>query len=220
MFYYLFYNSSFNFIVGDNRLFNTILYGSIIYILTHAILTYCGIEVLAIVKNYYWSLFALDLLSFTYCLYNDYWLGNNGKTDNNEGLNVSFNMLKNRIANIVGSEQVTNQGIRISTSPAKSPNTSNHSSFSTGTPVQEKQQQSPQTVPVAGSKSTPISLLRGGSMKSIEPIQSIIPNDIEIEQPIVEDLEFPDNTIQSYSESVAGSDVGSLMDLDEFERNL
>ena len=68
MFYYLLYNSSFSFIV-ESRLFSTILYGSILYILTHAILNYCDISILTIVNNYYWTLFSLDIISFTYSFY-------------------------------------------------------------------------------------------------------------------------------------------------------
>ena len=96
MFYYLFYNSSFTFIL-ENRLFSTILYGSILYIITHALLTYCGLEVLAIIKNYYWSVLALDVLSLSYCLYTYYWVG---KASDSQSLNVSFNMLKNRMYKI------------------------------------------------------------------------------------------------------------------------
>ena len=68
MFYYLLYNSSFPFIV-ENRLFSTILYGSILYILTHAILNFCEISILTIINNYYWTLFSLDIISFVYSLY-------------------------------------------------------------------------------------------------------------------------------------------------------
>ena len=67
MFYYLLYNSSFSFIV-DNRLFSTILYGSILYILTHAILNYCSIEILTIINHYFWIIFVLDIISLIYGL--------------------------------------------------------------------------------------------------------------------------------------------------------
>ena len=102
MFYYLLYNSSFSFIV-ENRLFSTVLYGSILYILTHAVLNYCDVSILTIINNYYWTLLSLDIISFTYAIYNS--IINNNDINNNsnnvsgEGnsMNVSFNLLKNKI---------------------------------------------------------------------------------------------------------------------------
>jgi len=99
MFYYLLYNSSFSFIV-DNRLFTTVLYGSILYILTHAILNYCNIDILNIINNYFWIIFTLDIISLTYGIYQAITnstqnTSNTSNTDNN--LNVSFNLLKNKI---------------------------------------------------------------------------------------------------------------------------
>ena len=68
MYYYLLYNCSFEFI-NNNRLFTTILYGSILYILTHAILNYCNLEILNIINNYFWIIFTLDIFTFVYVLY-------------------------------------------------------------------------------------------------------------------------------------------------------
>ena len=107
MYYYLLYNSSFSFIV-ENRLFSTIFYGSILYILTHAVLNYCDISLLTIINNYFWTTLSLDIISFTYAVYNSH-INNgvdrngttNGKTNNGSGdsnnMNVSFNLLKNKI---------------------------------------------------------------------------------------------------------------------------
>ena len=104
MFFYLFYNSSFSFIV-ERRLFSTILYGSILYILTHAVLNYCDVSILNIINNYYWTIFSLDIISFTYAIYqsmNDESFGNDSNsnstsTSSNSNFNVSFNLLKNKI---------------------------------------------------------------------------------------------------------------------------
>jgi hypothetical protein len=102
MFYYLLYNSSFSFIV-DNRLFTTILYGSILYILTHAILNYCNIEILNIINNYFWIIFTLDIISLSYGIYQEIInpIQNNPNNPNHPNsentLNVSFNLLKNKI---------------------------------------------------------------------------------------------------------------------------
>ena len=106
MFYYLLYNSSFTFIV-ENRLFSTILYGSILYILTHAVLNYCDVSILTIINNYYWTLLTLDIISFTYAIYNSFINhsgdehnnndNDNNNNNNNNNINVSFNLLKNKI---------------------------------------------------------------------------------------------------------------------------
>ena len=108
MFYYLFYNSSFEFIT-NNRLFSTILYGSILYVITHAILNYCDVEILQIIKNYFWIILLLDIISFIWCIYNSLTTINNNisnninpssnniTNNNDNNLQVSFNLLKNKI---------------------------------------------------------------------------------------------------------------------------
>jgi hypothetical protein len=103
MYYYLLYNSSFSFIV-ENRLFSTLLYGSILYILTHAILNYCDVSILSIINNYFWITLTLDIISFTYAISNSFlnndsvYSSDDGSVDSNSNsLNVSFNLLKNKI---------------------------------------------------------------------------------------------------------------------------
>ena len=103
MFYYLFYNSSFPFIV-ENRLFSTILYGSILYILTHAILNHCDTAFIQILNQYYWVIFSLDIISFSYSIFKSsneeyYEDGSNQSHQSNQSnsFNVSFNLLKNKI---------------------------------------------------------------------------------------------------------------------------
>jgi hypothetical protein len=282
MFYYLFYNSSFTFIV-ENRLFSTILYGSIIYIISHAILHYCQIDILSIIKNYFWTVLYLDIVSFCYCLYKDYF--NNDNNDNNannannitseSNLKVSFNLLKNKISNLLlpnsnqpnTNTQLSNQAIRIIHTPtiiqSRLPN-SNIQSENTqqqnlnndnnnddlafdkymtermdNSQTQNNNYNSGVTIQgQTGKKSTPISLLRGGNMNTMNTMNTntmntntmntntLIPDKIKIVEPIVIPLDKGNNAssggIGSYdvAESVAGSDVGSMMDLDDFEKTL
>jgi hypothetical protein len=188
MFYYLFYNSTFSFI-ENNRLFSTILYGSIIYIISHAIINYCNIDFLIIIRNYFWPLFSLDILTFGYCLYNTYI-----NVDKNSDPIVSFNLLKNKINNIITSNTNTNP-IRIT------PTQSNiNDNIPKPTIPNESQKQFKQ--------STPISVLRNFNNQDQK---SLINEKIELVQPKVT---YDEN------ESIAGSDVASVLDLDDFEKSL
>lgn len=274
MFYYLFYNSSFPFIV-ENRLFSTILYGSILYILTHAILNHCNIEFLNIINQYYWVIFSLDIISFSYSIFKSsneeyYEDGSNQLHQSNQSnsFNVSFNLLKNKINTLLdrkndltitpSTDKPSFQHIRIQSqqqqhqqappqqykqSPPQqyqqsqeqkleefdqsfedpifinniNPNTtSKTTSNKFSTPInqlkkqnnqnntnQSRQQQSSSTELRAGfpnsSSSTPISLIR--------------------EKVTVPELNINED-MNNYAESVAGSDVGSIMDLDDFEKSL
>lgn len=117
MFYYLLYNSSFSFIV-DNRLFSTILYGSILYILTHAILNYCKVEILEIINNYFWFIFILDMASLVYGVYQNISIPTTDGTYNN--LDVSFNLLKNQI-NTIGNYFNKKNNISITDTPVPTP---------------------------------------------------------------------------------------------------
>ena len=56
MLYYLFFNSTFEFI-SNSRLFSTILYGSILYIICHAVINYCDIEFFKIVQKISYLIF-------------------------------------------------------------------------------------------------------------------------------------------------------------------
>jgi hypothetical protein len=256
MFYYLLYNSSFSFIV-DNRLFSTILYGSILYILTHAILNYCSIEILTIINHYFWIIFVLDIISLVYGLYLVYTnpsqssIQNTNDSTTSNNLSVSFNLLKNKINTLLDRKndltithintpfQNTSQSPPAPTTHIQSPihtqqyNNQDQSNIDNSkrmsTPIsqlnkQKQQKQNPQhqqnqqhqqnnidiNIPdldISSTSSTPINLIRtrigstnpdGSSSGFPEPI-------------INEDV---------YSESVAGSDVGSVMDLDDFEKSL
>ncbi len=213
MFYYLLYNSSFSFIV-ESRLFSTILYGSILYILTHAVLNYCDISILNIINNYYWTLFTLDIISFLYELYKSFFNGNINQNSQND-LNVSFNLIKNKINTILDRKNdltITQIPIQQNTNSSNSSNSSNSNTNSSN---------SNNKLITKNKFSTPISQLQNIKQntninKSSTPI-SIIRNNVNILEPIIDDENLDNN---QYSESVAGSDVGSIMDLADFENTL
>jgi len=241
MFYYLLYNSSFSFIV-ESRLFSTILYGSILYILTHAVLNYCDISILNIINNYYWTLFTLDIISFLYSLYQSVLYGdvnNNNNNSNNTNsqtdLNVSFNLLKNKINTMLDRKNdltVTQIPIQQNNSYSNQRQTNENSNTINNTPNNK-----------SNKFSTPISQLQNlkkngngnpntNANKSSTPI-SLIRNNINIVEPFIDDLYDQDSQNDGnqgnqggnqggnqYSESVAGSDVGSIMDLADFETTL
>ena len=213
MFYYLLYNSSFSFIV-DNRLFLTILYGSILYILTHAILNYSNLDVLNIINNYFWYIFVLDVISLLYGIYQSLTNTITSPTDNN--LHVSFNLLKNKINTILERKN------DLTISDDSSFITKSESTYvPTSTPRQPQRiitkmplpsmppipEENPQHYDALNknSLSTPITQL----CKSTPLSHLRMP---EIPEPII--------TEDGYAESVSGSDVGSVMDLDDFEKSL
>ena len=281
MFYYLLYNSSFSFIV-ESRLFSTILYGSILYILTHAVLNYCNAAILNIINHYYWTLFSLDIISFSYSIYQsiinggDIINGGNGESAGSNNLNVSFNLLKNKIntmldrkndltithipTNIPNQKNSSNmssvkpqgsQGLQQSAAKYKQRNCSNGGggSNSNGGNIGIDEDFSDllnlQTSPSSSNKlSTPISQLKNikrGQMtssnqsnnQSSTPI-SLIRNNVNVVEPFIHDnqdnldnqenFDNQDNQDSQdnsqYAASVAGSDVGSIMDLDDFETTL
>ena len=246
MFYYLLYNSSFSFIV-DNRLFSTVLYGSILYILTHAILNYCHVELLEIINNYFWFIFILDIISLAYGVYQTLSIpiSNEANEGSSSNLDVSFNLLKNQINTISTYFNKKNdisitdnslsanvpvptprQPLRISTS---SPSPSATSALSTNQTMPNQtmpnQTISTQQYQNSGKKhiqssgfSTPITALR-------EPIQPPSRNTqvSNIPEPSITSDEngFEPNEFNGcIAESIAGSDVGNIMDLDDFEKSL
>ena len=209
MFYYLLFNSSFSFIV-DSPLFSTILYGSILYIFTHAILNYCNIEILTIINNYYWYIFILDIISLSYCIYlisspiNNTNNSNNSNNPNN--LEVSFNLLNNKIRSIFKkpltiSDSSYNPTCNQSSNPTCNPS-SNLSSNPSQIPLQEKKQKS------TTNMSTPLSLLR--------TIETPPPQTSEHNYT----TQSKNGCNEGYADSNTGSDLGSIMDLDDFEKSL
>ena len=267
MFYYLFYNSSFPFIV-ENRLFSTILYGSILYILTHAILNHCDTAFIQILNQYYWVIFSLDIISFSYSIfkssneeyYEDGSIQSNQSNQSNS-FNVSFNLLKNKINTLLdrkndltitpSTDKPSFQHIRIS--PQQAPqhqaphqyqqkqsqeqkleefdqsfeeplfinnNISSSTSNKFSTPITQLKKQNNiinSTNPNQSKQSKQQSDLRAGFPKSSSTPISLIREKITVpELNINED-------INNYAESMAGSDVGSVMDLNDlndFEKSL
>lgn len=257
MFYYLLYNSSFSFIV-DNRLFSTVLYGSILYILTHAILNYCKVEILEIINNYFWFIFILDIISLSYGVYQSLSIPTEGSSNN---LDVSFNLLKNQINTIstyfnkknditISDNTLRNLGSLKTSSLLNTPGldnmqglgntavptprqplripTSTQSSLPTNPYVANLsgQQQSPQTTQQqkhiqSSGFSTPITALR--DLEPYPPSKNTKISHIPESNITSDESSFGENDY-SYSdgpeESVAGSDVGSIMDLNDFEKSL
>ena len=225
MFYYLLYNSSFSFVV-ENRLFSTILYGSILYILTHAVLNYCDISILNIVNNYYWTLFTLDIISFVYAFYQSITDNNNNNNSHNE-LNVSFNLLKNKINTIIDrkNDLTITQSTVLNKNNTNSNNSNNsNNNINNNNNNTNLKQQNVNTTPLQTSNkfSTPISQLQNinqgsnqQSNQSSTPI-SLIRN-VNVVEP---NIDLQDDQFNQYAESNTGSDLGSLMDLADFENSL
>lgn len=225
MFYYLLYNSSFSFII-DNRLFLTILYGSILYIITHAILSYCKVDILEIIHNYFWFIFILDIISLVYGIYLFYLVYNNNESSSNN-LDVSFNLLKNQINtistyfnkknNISISDNSTHselkQPLRITTSPHTTPQISPQSHINLSN-TQESNQIVKQNQ--THEFSTPITTLRNLEYHSSHKNNSI--SHISESAIATNNDLFVNN--EYGTESVSGSDIGSIMDLEDFEKNL
>jgi hypothetical protein len=239
MFYYLLYNSSFSFIV-DNRLFSTILYGSILYILTHAILNYCKVEILEIINNYFWITLVLDIISLIYGVYQNMLLdaqnpsptssivsGNNASSN----MDVTFNLLKNKI-NTIGTYFNKNNEISIG-DPVPKPKTPLRiqtqppipSSNQSNQPIGEYSNNVPQitnsgslSTPLSSlGNSTPISMLRGVTNGTLDNSGSSPSRNTRVNN-MSEPIIFDDDI--GREESVAGSDVGSVIDLDDFEKTL
>lgn len=270
MFYYLLYNSSFEFI-SSNRLFSTILYGSILYIISHAILNYCNVEVLGIIKNYFWIIFTLDIISFSWSLYQLLTLQPNNASSGSangsangspEDLTVSFNLLKNKISTlfdrnknnltITANEQPQSAGpIRIAHSQYGSSNITSSNitppnaapaNNSSGMSISNQSISSSSSASVTGNYSTPISQLHrqpnspSSSSLNIPEYPSITtpqhsqPSGNGSSTPISllrEKINIPEVNIQennyngdNFTESVAGSDVANVMDLEDFEKSL
>jgi hypothetical protein len=246
MFYYLLYNSSFSFIV-DNRLFSTVLYGSILYILTHAILNNCRVEILEIINNYFWFILTLDIVALCYGVYqysmqlgsgSGFGSGSSNEWVENGNLDVSFNLLRNQINTISSFFNKKNditiadstpvptprQPLRISVPSGGNQSASQYSQLS----QLQSQLQSQQPIKNKNSReldasrgtgfSTPITALRNLDLNTDHPPPSRNTMVSQIPEPIVSgEYDFNDNGI---TESIADSDVGSIMDLDDFEKSL
>jgi hypothetical protein len=283
MYYYLLYNSSFSFIV-ENRLFSTILYGSILYILTHAVLNYCDVSILNIINNYFWTTLTHDVISLSYAIYNSFMYSNSNSNSNNSSgdsnnLNVSFNLLKNKINTILdrkndltitqvsSSNQTNNNNNNTNTNTNTKDNVNtnlnliqNKKTSQTGNYIQENFKNidinstnpidefdfsdlddviQPPHLPLS-QLSTPISHLQSNKKNIKQQAQqfqsstplNLIRSNIKIEPPLnQDDMTYNSNSNSNGNsngngngnsngnESVAGSDVGSIMDLEDFEKS-
>ena len=222
MLYYLFFNSTFEFI-SNSRLFSTILYGSILYIICHAVINYCDIEVFKIVQNYFWYIFILDVTSLLYSIYqtistpgiNLNMALNSPNQNSNTGndLQVSFNLLKNKINTLLDRSKNDLTVTQIPTSshipPTPTPPTP-------PTPSIQPLPTAANQIPTNQNKhqfSTPISQLKKQQSSNTQstPITLLRDSNIDIQEV---------NFNEDGNESVAGSDVASVMDLDDFEKSL
>jgi len=261
MFYYLFYNSSFPFIV-ENRLFSTILYGSILYILTHAILNHCDIAFLNIICQYYWVIFSLDIISFSYSIFKssneEYYEDGSNQSNQSNSFNVSFNLLKNKINTLLDRKNdltITPASDKSSFQHIRIPSQQQHQQTQQ---QQNQQQQSAQqyqqsshiksqeqklqefdksfeeplfinnniSSSTSNKFSTPITQLKKqnnqnntNQSRQQSSSSSSTPISLIREKITVPELNINED-ISNYAESVAGSDVGSIMDLDDFEKCL
>jgi hypothetical protein len=143
-------------------------------------------------------------------------------------LDVSFNLLKNQI-NTIGTYFNKKHDISISDNPqahiTPTPRQPLRIPISPSTQPAQLQQSPPQytnpainnTTTGTSGFSTPITALRENPPPSRNTQVSHIP------QPIItsSDMSFENNDFNDgLAESVAGSDVGSIMDLDDFEKSL
>ena len=102
MYYYLIYNSSIgNHYELEKRYLTTILYASILYILTHAFLSSSQSEFAKKIRNYFWMIFILDCCSMSYIYYFDN--DSDQHTENNLVDNIlnQINNVKNKLNNSI-----------------------------------------------------------------------------------------------------------------------
>lgn len=105
MIYLLFYKSSFT---DQNKIFHTFLFGTLLYMVIHMVMTFLDSGSLNIIKNNYFKLFVtLDLISAMYIAYGDGQFNLDGNTpivsdDKEEDINKTIDKLKNKINNIAG----------------------------------------------------------------------------------------------------------------------
>ena len=228
MLYYLFFNSTFEFI-SNSRLFSTILYGSILYIICHAVINYCDIEVFKIFQNYFWYIFILDVTSLLYSIYqtvstpginlNMALSSPNQNSHTGNDLQVSFNLLKNKINTLLDrskNDLTVTQIHTLSPSPPIHP----IQQVNPITPVHPINQNNSYNEPMKHQFSTPISQLKKqqnqnqnqqSSNTQSTPITLLRDSNIDIQE-----INFNEDG----NESIAGSDVASVMDLDDFEKSL
>ena len=100
MFYILFHHST---IVKINKLFYTLLYGSLLYLAIHIIMMFSDIESLKIFKdNYFWTILSIDLCTFLYLFISGSTLSTNGIVEgNNNEINSILKPFKDEINKVL-----------------------------------------------------------------------------------------------------------------------
>jgi hypothetical protein len=100
MFYILFHHST---IVKKNKLFYTLLYGSLLYLVIHIIMMFSDIESLKIFKdNYFWTILSIDLCTFLYLFISGSTLSTNGIVEgNNNELDSILKPFKDEINKVL-----------------------------------------------------------------------------------------------------------------------
>jgi hypothetical protein len=104
MYYFLLYNSNLiNTNYPNQKIIIVLIYGSILYMVSHAIIYHTNITFLNILRSYFWNIFMLDIIVLVYKLF--------GTDSNisNDNLKLSINLLKNKIYNMMD----TNNNINI-----------------------------------------------------------------------------------------------------------
>ena len=103
MYYFLLFNSSLiinNY--SNQKLILVLTYGSILYMISHAIIFHTNIPFLIVLRSYFWNLFMLDIMVLVYKLW-----GSENITPN-ENLKLSINLLKNKIYNMMDAKHNIN----------------------------------------------------------------------------------------------------------------
>lgn len=108
MIYILFYKSSFT---DQNKIFHTLLFGTLLYMIIHMVITFIDSETLNIVKNNYFKLFVmLDLISVIYIAHDNGHINidsnksDDKRNDKVDDINNTIDKLKNTINNITGNK--------------------------------------------------------------------------------------------------------------------
>ena len=227
MYYYLLYNSSFSFIV-ENRLFSTILYGSILYILTHAVLNYCNVSILTIINNYFWTTLTLDIISVSYAIYNTFINGNvnNENNNNNENntdtlsndsgnssnmnnmnnMNVSFNLLKNKINTMFDRKNDltithipnTSKNTNTNTHNTNTQNTNTHNTNTNNTNQVTNNQQNKQHNTISNSNQSKVKI-----QENFKNIETNLGNNLDLDFSNLDDIvqQSTSQTLQRSQES-------------------
>jgi hypothetical protein len=141
MYYYLLYNSS---LINDNypnqKFIVVLSYGSVLYMITHAITFHTDMEFMKVFRSYFWNIFILDIIILAYRIW-----GADSCITGQENLKLSINLLKNKIYNMMDGNHTikitddTNNNVQNQSVQPSSPNMS--------TPINKIKKQNLDTTP-------------------------------------------------------------------------